>query len=80
MSTNFIAEEWDTRNTGTEPGAQGETENEMLAPEQIAALVGGMLLNQHIEEEKLRRKPGGENGAETNRWREAARRDALRRM
>ncbi len=76
MSTDFIAEEWDTRNTA--PPAPGETENE--TPAQIAALVGSILLNQHIEEEKLRRRPTGENGAETNRWRDAARRDALRRM
>ena len=55
-------------------------ENETLVPEQIAALVGGILLNEHIEEEKLRRKPAGENGAEMSRWRDAARRDALRGM
>ena len=85
MSTDFIAEEWDTR-AQTRAGASPaptllrETEGEALAPEQIAALVGGILLNQHIEEEKLRRKPAGENGAETSRWRDAARRDALRRM
>lgn len=80
MSTDFIAEEWDTRNSETQSTASRETENDTLAPEQIAALVGGILFNQHIEEEKLRRKPAGENGAETSRWRDAARRDALRGM
>ena len=37
-------------------------------------------MNQQIEEEKLRRVPVGENGAETSRWRDAARKEALRRM
>ncbi len=80
MSTDFIAEEWDTRNAATPASPPDEGENGVLAPEQIAALVGGILLNEHVEEEKLRRKPAGENGTETSRWRDAARRDALRRM
>ncbi|HET9999593.1 MAG TPA: acetyl-CoA carboxylase biotin carboxylase subunit [Ktedonobacteraceae bacterium] len=80
MSTDFIAEEWDTRNDKTPYTPPEETENGTLAPAQIAALMGGLLLNQHIEEEKLRRKPVGENGAETSRWRDAGRRDALRGM
>jgi len=53
---------------------------QFIAPEQIAALVGGLLLNQQVEEEKLRRIPVGENGAETSRWRDAGRREILRRM
>ncbi|MGH2495485.1 MAG: acetyl-CoA carboxylase biotin carboxylase subunit [Ktedonobacteraceae bacterium] len=80
MSTDFIAEEWDTRKDKMPSTAPEETENETLAPAQIAALMGGILLDQHIEEEKLRRKPVGENGAETSRWRDAGRRDALRGM
>lgn len=82
MSTDFIAEEWETRKT-MEPvvppaEAKKASENGALAPGDIAALVGGILLNQRIEEEKLRRTPAGENGAERSRWRDAARRDALR--
>ncbi|HLX57803.1 MAG TPA: acetyl-CoA carboxylase biotin carboxylase subunit [Ktedonobacteraceae bacterium] len=80
MSTDFIAEEWDTRDVGTQSVTPAETARDAAAPEQIAALVGGLLLNQQIEEKKLRRKPSGENGAETSRWRDAARRDALRRL
>ena len=84
MSTDFIAEEWETRKT-MEPAvppaeAKKASENGALAPGDIAALVGGILLNQRIEEEKLRRTPAGENGAERSRWRDAARRDALRSM
>ena len=80
MSTDFIAEEWDTRSATMPAPSPSETEEETLTHARIAALVGGILLNQHIEEEKLRRKPAGENGAETSRWRDAARRDALRGM
>ncbi|GAC1568013.1 MAG: hypothetical protein NVS3B14_15860 [Ktedonobacteraceae bacterium] len=84
MSTDFIAEEWDTRNAGTQSDTPGitETTGNAVTPSQIAALVGGLLLHQHIEEEKLRRKPVGEDGnsAETSRWRDAGRREALRRM
>ena len=82
MSTDFIAEEWEPRKAAapSAPPEETEGENGKLAPQDIAALVGGILLNQHIEEEKLRRKPAGENGAERSRWRDAARRDALRGM
>ena len=81
LSTDFIAEEWDTRNARLQKdnvGAAGTAQ--FIAPEQIAALVGGLLLNQQVEEEKLRRVPVGENGAETSRWRDAGRREILRRM
>ncbi len=82
MSTDFIAEEWEPRKAAAPSAPPDEAENEIgkLAPEDIAALAGSILLNQHIEEEKLRRKPAGENGAERSRWRDAARRDALRSM
>ena len=82
MSTDFIAEEWEPHRaaTPTVPLAELDSENGALAPAQIAALVGGILLDQHIEAEKLHRMPTGENGAETSRWRNAARQDALRRM
>jgi acetyl-CoA carboxylase biotin carboxylase subunit len=82
MSTDFIAEEWEMREAAVPSASPAETasENGVPAPEQIAALMGGILLNQHIEEEKLRRKPAGEDGAETSRWRTAARREALHRM
>jgi acetyl/propionyl-CoA carboxylase alpha subunit len=84
MSTDFIAEEWEPRKTTEPAGPPAETgiegDNGALAPEDIASLVGGILLNQRIEEEKLRRVPAGENGAERSRWRDAARRDALRSM
>jgi len=81
LSTDFIAEEWDTRNAGLQKNnVRVAGTAQFIAPEQIAALVGGLLLNQQVEEEKLRRVPVGENGAETSRWRDAGRREILRRM
>jgi len=81
LSTDFIAEEWDTRNARLQKDNVGTAGTaQFIAPEQIAALVGGLLLNQQVEEEKLRRVPVGENGAETSRWRDAGRREILRRM
>ncbi len=79
MSTDFIAEEWSNKTNG---GAQFIAPGgDAPSPAHIAALVGGLLLNQQTEEEKLRLKPlgTGENGAETSRWKEAGRREILRR-
>ncbi len=86
MSTDFIAEEWDTRRQ-QEVGLSGAGRDEsrpydesMLAPAQVAALVGGLLMNEHMEVEKLRRRPVTDDHTETNRWRDLARKEALRRM
>jgi acetyl/propionyl-CoA carboxylase alpha subunit len=82
LSTDFIAEEWDTRDVGTQfiapETATGK--EEVPTPSQIAAIVGGLLMNEQVEAEKLRRRPLSENGAETSRWRDAGRRGALRGM
>jgi acetyl-CoA carboxylase biotin carboxylase subunit len=86
LSTDFIAEEWSKHpERAPEAASSGESEaapEETLSPERIAALVGGLLLNQHIEETRLRLKPAGtdQNGAETSRWKDAARREILRRL
>jgi len=98
MSTDFIAEEWDTRNTDARPvgtdvsrpapidrplseadGAHFD-EREALAPVQIAAIVGGLLMNEGIEKEKLRRRPAGEGDTERSRWRDLGWKEAMRRM
>ena len=81
MSTDFIAEEWEPEKKETVSQA-GAASADTIAPAHIAALVGGLLLNQQVEEEKLRRKPIGadENGAETSRWKDAGRREVLRRF
>jgi len=83
LSTDFVAEEWDTRDgeaasaVALDSDLAGESE---MAPgvDQVAALVGGLLANEHIEAEKLRRRPVAEANGTMSRWREAGRREALR--
>ena len=82
LSTDFVAEEWDARQKDAAHAAKEESEKaeEVLVPTQLAALVGGLLMQEQVEEEKLRRLPAGENGAESSRWRDVGRKEALRRM
>ncbi len=88
LSTDFIAEEWEpltkhaTRHKKDEPAVQevGEQAEEEPGLAQIAALVGALLMQEQVKEEKLRRGPAHENGAETSRWRDAGRREVLRRI
>src|SRR5437763_7981643 len=83
LSTDFVAEEWDTRHSeaasvvALDSDLAGESE---MAPgiDQVAALVGGLLASEHIEAEKLRRRPVAEANGTMSRWREAGRREALR--
>lgn len=79
ISTDFIPEEWDTRLEAEKSTSEEQTK--ALQSEQVAALIGSLLLKEQTEEEKMRRKPLG-NGAseEGSRWRELSRREALRRM
>ncbi|HLL80953.1 MAG TPA: acetyl-CoA carboxylase biotin carboxylase subunit [Ktedonobacteraceae bacterium] len=84
MSTDFIAEEWESRKKAAGPvAAESDTMADgAMPPSEIAALVGGLLLNQQVEDEKLRRRPvgGDENGSEASRWKDAGRREILRRL
>ena len=59
---------------------ESEKAEESPDPTEVAALVGALLMQEQVKEEKLRRGPSFENGAETSRWRDAARREVLRRM
>ena len=83
FSTDFVAEEWDTRNVaaplavGREPALVEETAA-TVSSAQVAALVGSLLANEHIEAEKLRRRPVVAASEVVSRWREAGRREALR--
>lgn len=85
LSTDFIAEEWDTRSVGAQfialPPATKETEtsSDEPTPAQVAALVGSLLTNEQMEAEKLRRKPlSDNNGSNGSRWRDVARKEGLR--
>jgi len=77
MSTDFVAEEWDTRNVGATLAVARETD---LMPDQVAALVGGLLMNENVEAEKLRRRPSADNDGTASRWRDVGRREATRGM
>src|SRR5258708_20372756 len=73
MSTDFIAEEWDTRNVGMQfiasasTSESDDTGKEELAPSQIAAIVGSLLMNEQVEPEKLRPRPAEQGGASITR-------------
>src|SRR5260370_39851086 len=88
LSTDFVAEEWEVRKKHTAQDKhvvhveqeEREKEEETPDPAQVAALVGALLMQEEVKEEKLRRGPAFENGAETSHWRDAGRREGLRRM
>jgi hypothetical protein len=86
FSTDFISEEWDGRGlnatvlVGQEHGPQEqETEND-VSPEQIAAIMGSLLLEERIERERLRYQAASNGEGERSRWRDACRRETLRRL
>jgi len=73
LSTDFIAEEWNTRDVGATLASAQEND-------QVAAIVGSLLVNENIEAEKRRRRPAVETDGAGSRWRDAARKEALRRL
>ncbi len=86
LSTDFIAEEWDTREKSAliVPDEEGNNPQDgqpgELAPAQVAAIVGGLLLHEQLSEEKQRRQPASTDNGERSRWRDASRKESLRRM
>ncbi len=86
FSTDFIAEEWDTRQKAAEivpVESAGELQNGQhagLASAQVASIVGGLLMHEQLAEDKQRRHPAATSGEEGSRWREVSRKDVLRRI
>ena len=79
FSTDFIAQEWDGRSQEMAVSVGQEQEREHDAsPEQIAAIVGALLLDEQLAQEQLRRQAVATTEGETNRWRDASRREAIR--
>ncbi len=72
FSTDFIAEEWGDK------GRLKEIVSE--APAEVAALVGALLMDEHMQNEQARRRPIGEETDEQNRWRMAGRMESVRRI
>jgi len=76
FSTDFIAEEWEPRRAGEQPE---EAPSPALPAEQVAAIAASLLTDEASEAERLRRRALDTNGDGTgSRWREAARREAVR--
>ncbi len=75
MSTDFIAEEWDTRK---KDGIVEETTGEVV-PAQVAAIAASLLMQNHIENEQQRRQPVSDGQGDINKWRDTGRREVLRR-
>lgn len=86
LSTDFIAERWDTRETppvivpNEDTSTMQDEQPTELAPAQMAAIIGGLLMNEQLNEEKQRRQPASTNNEERSRWRDVSRKEALRRM
>ncbi len=82
LSTDFIAEEWDTREKPTvaESGDGQDEQRRELTPAQVAAIVGGVLMHEQLATEKQRRLLSANDDKERSRWREVSRKEALRRI
>ncbi len=81
MSTDFIAEEWDTRKKDIVSDEQQTHEgNRELTPSEVAAIAATLLMQNRMEEEKQRRQPASNGQGETNRWRDVGRKEVLRRI
>jgi acetyl/propionyl-CoA carboxylase alpha subunit len=80
FSTDFLAEEWGDGShlIQSEPASLGEST--ALAPEKVAAVVGALLLQEHEQEELIRRRPVNGDGGEGDRWRMTGRIENLRRL
>lgn len=80
FSTDFIAEEWNERSHLLEavpPPTAGLAE---MTPEQVAALVSALLMQEQVQEEQMRRQPASVESGESSRWRMAGRMEILRRI
>jgi len=88
FSTDFIAEEWDLRNKNPSwhESVIVETDNEdehkpqaaHLSDEQIAAIVGSLLLHEQSEQQRQRIPVMDVKNDNSSRWRDASRREILR--
>ncbi len=80
FSTDFIAQEWGARVSQQEAEVAAEGASDELTSEQVAALVGALLMQEQIQEGQARLHPAGEEYVEGSRWRMAGRMEVLRRF
>ena len=77
LSTDFIAQEWDSRQD--RDTHEHEDQIPIASDEQVAALVGSLLLHEQIELQSQRLTSNNDPDDHGNRWRDASRRTILRR-
>ena len=81
LSTDFIAQEWETRDTHAGDHAsglaEGDTQEQELADEQVVAVIGALLVQQ--SEQQRQRRIVREATTDGSRWRDASRSQILRR-
>lgn len=77
LSTDFIAEEWNARQKGAMHEHEGDAPT--LGDGQVAAIVGGLLLHEQMEQGRQRLAGTDETMEAGSRWRDASRREILRR-
>lgn len=79
MSTDFIAEEWDPHKKDVVVGdAMIDTD---VTVAQIAAIAASLMMQSRIADEQQRRQPVADvYDGEANKWRDAGRREVLRRI
>jgi acetyl-CoA carboxylase biotin carboxylase subunit len=80
FSTDFIAEEWSDRGDIQETAPVPSSSSAEMTPEQIAALVSALLMQEQVQEEQARRHPASAESVEGSRWRMAGRMETLRRL
>lgn len=82
FSTDFIAEEWENQSHLQEISSdpqEAATPSE-ISSEQVAALIGALLMHEQIQDEQTRRSPVYEQDDNESRWRMAGRMEILRRI
>jgi acetyl-CoA carboxylase biotin carboxylase subunit len=77
LSTDFIAEEWDLRQKSDTHEHEGQPA--LLSDEQVAAIVGSLLLHEQMERERQHLTVTNDITEGSSRWRDASRREILRR-
>jgi acetyl-CoA carboxylase biotin carboxylase subunit len=77
LSTDFIAEEWDSRQDCD--AHKHKDQPSILSDEQVAAIVGSLLLHEQIEQQRQRLAATDATTEDHSRWRDASRGEILRR-
>ncbi|GHO44018.1 acetyl-CoA carboxylase biotin carboxylase subunit [Ktedonospora formicarum] len=78
MSTDYIAEEWDTRKE--KQLAEEQANESEPSSEQIAAIAASLLMETRAREERLRKHPAEESQEKRSHWRERGWKEAIWRV